>query len=464
MPCQQLLWAALLWRSHDLGKNRVCFVPAPRVNGRDDAFLAIRRSPVAKKELVFFWVAAGVPILHSSPSSTCSLLHLPPHASHTSTHSATSSVLLILACHSAVQFLRQSSGTALFIALHCKMSATSRSLPLRRLSMPAPALCRSSRRAFSTTLQRDATWGFIGLGNMGYPMAKNLRAKIPASDTLIIRDVNKDVMQRFVEETKTAGSVEIADNPREVAEKAETIITSLPEPKHVKDVFHSILKDGDLPPLEQERLFIDTSTIDPGSSREIANAVHSTKQGRFVDAPMSGGVVGAKAGTLSFMFGASSQTGSLVERVKKVLLLMGKNAWHLGEQGAGVSGKLANNYLLAINNIATAEALNLGIRWGLDPKVLAEMINSSTGRCWPSEVNNPVPGVVETAPASRGYEGGFGISLMKKDLKLAIAAAQESGTPLELAATAQKLYDAVEDAYRGKDFSVVYKYLQEQSR
>lgn len=179
---------------------------------------------------------------------------------------------------------------------------------------------------------------------------------------------------------------------------------------------------------------------------------------------MSGGVVGAKAGTLSFMFGASSQTGSLVERVKKVLLLMGKNAWHLGEQGAGVSGKLANNYLLAINNIATAEALNLGIRWGLDPKVLAEMINSSTGRCWPSEVNNPVPGVVETAPASRGYEGGFGISLMKKDLKLAIAAAQESGTPLELAATAQKLYDAVEDAYRGKDFSVVYKYLQEQSR
>jgi 3-hydroxyisobutyrate dehydrogenase-like beta-hydroxyacid dehydrogenase len=179
---------------------------------------------------------------------------------------------------------------------------------------------------------------------------------------------------------------------------------------------------------------------------------------------MSGGVVGAKAGTLSFMFGASSKTGSLVERVSKVLLLMGKNAWHLGEQGSGVSGKLANNYILAINNIATAEAMNLGIRWGLDPKVLASMINSSTGRCWPSEVNNPVPGVVETAPASRGYEGGFGVSLMKKDLKLAIAAAEESGTPLELAATAQGLYEAVEEAYRGKDFSVVYQHLQDQSR
>ncbi|KAL1969144.1 hypothetical protein VTN77DRAFT_398 [Rasamsonia byssochlamydoides] len=357
------------------------------------------------------------------------------------------------------------------------MSATSRSLPLRRLVssrlMSAPASCQYSRRAFSTTLQRGATWGFIGLGHMGYPMAKNLRSKIPASDTLIIRDVNKDVMQKFVEETKGAASdssagntlkVEIADSAREVAEKADTIITSLPEPKHVKDVFHDILKHGELPPLQQERLFIDTSTIDPGSSREVANAVHSTNQGHFVDAPMSGGVVGAQAGTLSFMFGASSKTSPLIERVKSVLLLMGKNAWHLGEQGAGVSGKLANNYILAINNIATAEAMNLGIRWGLDPKVLASMINSSTGRCWPSEVNNPVPGVVETAPSSRDYEGGFGISLMKKDLKLAIAAAQESGTPLELAATAQKVYDAVEDTYRGKDFSVVYKYLQDQSR
>jgi 3-hydroxyisobutyrate dehydrogenase len=232
----------------------------------------------------------------------------------------------------------------------------------------------------------------------------------------------------------------------------------------VKQVFHSILKPGDLPQLERDRLFIDTSTIDPASSKEVANAVQAPNQGRFVDAPMSGGVVGAEAGTLSFMFGASSKTGALVERVKEVLSLMGKNIWHLGQQGSGVSGKLANNYILAINNIAVAEAMNLGIRWGLDPKVLANMINSSTGRCWPSEVNNPVPGVVESAPASRDYKGGFGISLMRKDLKLAIAAAQESGTPLELAATARGLYDAVEDQYGGKDFSVIYKYLQDISR
>lgn len=216
--------------------------------------------------------------------------------------------------------------------------------------------------------------------------------------------------------------------------------------------------------MEQERLFIDTSTIDPASSREVANAVHSTLSGRFVDAPMSGGVVGAKAGTLTFMFGASSQTGQLVERVKSVLHLMGKNAWHMGDQGCGVSAKLANNYILAINNIATAEAMNLGIKWGLNPKVLQEMVNVSTGRCWPMEINNPVPGVVEASPASRDYEGGFGVSLMKKDLRLAMAAAEESGTPLALAGTAREVYDAVESNYRGKDFSVVYKWLLEKSQ
>ncbi|KAJ5811329.1 hypothetical protein N7474_007630 [Penicillium riverlandense] len=305
----------------------------------------------------------------------------------------------------------------------------------------------SSTRSFATTLRRDATWGFIGLGQMGYNMAKNLRAKIPASDTLIVRDVNDETAARFAAEAEEAaggsgeGKVEIADNAREVAEKSTVMITSLPESQHVIDVFHSILKHGDLPPLEAERLFIDTSTIDPVTSKDIANAIHTTQQGRFVDAP----------------------TGQLIERVRGVLALMGKKAWHLGDPGSGVSGKLANNYILAINNIATAEAMNLGVRWGLDPKSLAEMINSSTGRCWPSEVNNPVPGVVDTAPASRGYEGGFGVSLMHKDLRLALVAAEKSGTPLTLGDQARDVYKAVEEAHRGKDFSVVYKWLQDKS-
>ena len=151
----------------------------------------------------------------------------------------------------------------------------------------------------------------------------------------------------------------------------------------------------------------------------------------------------------------------LVERIEPILLRMGKRVLHCGPHGTGLSAKLANNYLLAINNIATAEAMNLGIRWGLDPKTLAGVINVSTGKCWPSEVNNPVPGVVETAPASREYSGGFGISLMRKDLKLAIVAANEAGARLELADKAREVYETaeVQDRCKGKDFSVVYRYL-----
>jgi 3-hydroxyisobutyrate dehydrogenase-like beta-hydroxyacid dehydrogenase len=171
---------------------------------------------------------------------------------------------------------------------------------------------------------------------------------------------------------------------------------------------------------------------------------------------MSGGVVGARAGSLTFMMGCEM---GMVAEVEKILQLMGKKVWHLGAQGAGLSGKLANNYALAINNIGAAEAMNLGLKWGLDPKNLGNLINSSTGRSWPSEINNPVPGVVEAAPASRNYEGGFSISLMKKDLKLAIRAAQEAGARLELATKADEVYEKVESDYEGKDFSVVYQWL-----
>ncbi|KAI9821743.1 MAG: hypothetical protein M1827_002324 [Pycnora praestabilis] len=286
-------------------------------------------------------------------------------------------------------------------------------------------------------------------------MARNLRAKIPESDTLFIQDINTSATQKFVDEA--GKGVEIAGCPREVAEKAETIVTVLPEPSHVMNVYHRMLA-SELPAASQERLFIDCSTIDPKTSREVANAVHCTKAGRFVDAPMSGGVVGATKGTLTFMLGASN---SVVERVKPVLLCMGGRVMHLGAQGAGLSGKLANNYLLALNNLATAEAMNMGIKWGLDPKTLGDMINASTGKCWPSEVNNPVPGVVESSPASRGYSGGFGVSLMRKDLNLAIAAAKESGVRLQLSDKAKELYEAAErdESCKGKDFSVVYRYM-----
>ncbi|KAH7412697.1 3-hydroxyisobutyrate dehydrogenase-like protein [Cadophora sp. MPI-SDFR-AT-0126] len=319
------------------------------------------------------------------------------------------------------------------------------------------------RRSFSVSNGRQAQYGFIGLGQMGYNMARNLQAKLPSTDTIRVYDINAESVDRFANDTKalsTGASVQVAATAREAAEDSETTITVLPEPTHVNNVFGQILK----PPLSEsvvsnpDRLFIDCSTIDPSSSREVANAVHATQQGRFVDAPMSGGVVGATAGTLTFMLGAQD---SLLSRVEPILLMMGKKVIHCGPQGAGLSGKLANNYLLAINNIATAEAMNLGIKWGLDPKVLANLINVSTGKCWPSEINNPVKGVLDSAPSSRDYKGGFGIGLMRKDLNLAIIAAAEAGAKLELAERAKEVYESAEqqEDCKGRDFSVVYRYI-----
>jgi 3-hydroxyisobutyrate dehydrogenase len=211
-------------------------------------------------------------------------------------------------------------------------------------------------------------------------------------------------------------------------------------------------------PINTQRLFIDCSTIDVRSSAEVAEATHCSGQGKFIDAPMSGGVVGAAAGQLTFMMGAPTE---LVDRATEILSLMGKRVVHLGPQTSGLKGKLANNYLLALNNIATAEAMNMGVKWGLDPQALADMINTATGKCWPSEVNNPHPGVVPGAPASKDYEGGFGTALMLKDLKLAMQAASEYKIRPVLGQLASDVYRAVEDKpeLKGKDFSVVYKHI-----
>ncbi|KAF2873368.1 NAD binding domain of 6-phosphogluconate dehydrogenase-domain-containing protein [Massariosphaeria phaeospora] len=330
--------------------------------------------------------------------------------------------------------------------------------PLRR-AIGLAAVYHGSQRCFSSSRYRQVTWGFIGLGQMGFPMAKNLRAKLPTEDVLFVQDVNTAATKKFLEEHSQG--VCVAQNVREVAEKSDTVITVLPEPHHVAGVYDQMLgtkafsKDGSF---TKDRLFIDCSTIDPMTSASVAKVAHSSGQGKFIDAPMSGGVVGARAGTLTFMIGAAPD---LVDRTTKVLSMMGKRVLHLGDQSAGLKGKLANNYLLALNNIATAEAMNMGIQWGLDPKALANMINISTGKCWPSEVNNPVPGVIEGSPASRGYEGGFGISLMRKDLGLAIKAAKDANVKLVLGEHAKALYDEAEQAEncKGRDFSVVYRHL-----
>ncbi|KAL2760126.1 hypothetical protein ACRALDRAFT_2038838 [Sodiomyces alcalophilus JCM 7366] len=318
-----------------------------------------------------------------------------------------------------------------------------------------------SRRGFATSPRCLDKYGFIGLGQMGYQMARNLQSKLPPTDSISIYDINKDAMQQLKAEMEGAqaggAKVSLAESAPEASSEADTIITVLPEPHHVKSVYETILSSLANKP-NKDRLFIDCSTIDPQTSRAVASSVTAASQGAFVDAPMSGGVVGATAGTLTFMLGASA---SLLPRAEPTLLRMGRRVLHCGDQGAGLAAKLANNYLLALNNLATAEAMNLGVRCGLDPTVLANVLNVSTGRCWPSEVNNPVPGVVEGAPAGRDYAGGFGIALMKKDLGLAVVAAREAGAKLELADRASEVYAnaAADERCKGRDFSVVYRYM-----
>lgn len=178
----------------------------------------------------------------------------------------------------------------------------------------------------------------------------------------------------------------------------------------------------------------------------------------MVDAPVSGGVGGAEAGTLTFMVGG---TPGDFEAVKPLLQAMGKNIVLCGGAGTGQIAKLCNNLVLGISMNAVSEAMNLGVRLGADPKVLAAIINTSSGRCWSSEIYNPVPGVLPNVPASRGYTGGFGSPLMAKDLGLALDAAKSVGASLPTGSAAFAVYQLMmANGYGGKDFSAVYQFLQ----
>ncbi|TGZ82356.1 hypothetical protein EX30DRAFT_354541 [Ascodesmis nigricans] len=290
---------------------------------------------------------------------------------------------------------------------------------------------------------------------MGYPMARNLRSKLPAEDSFTVYDVNAAATEEFRNELK-GFEVEVAKDVKAVVEKSDTIITMLPEPVHVSSLFKSLVAS---PPSSNgtKKLFIDSSTIDVETSLSTNTLVSSCAElnATFVDAPVSGGVVGASAGTLAFLLGSPQER---VEEVSKILSLMGSRILHCGPPGAGLAAKLANNYLLAISNIGVAEAMNLGIKLGLDRQVLKNVINVSSGRCWSSEVNNPVDNEI------KGFEGGFGVALMKKDLVLARAAAKQAGVKLELDEKAEQVYQDALGKEGNKDFSVVYKVLKESSK
>ncbi|MDB6085263.1 MAG: 3-hydroxyisobutyrate dehydrogenase [Gammaproteobacteria bacterium] len=288
---------------------------------------------------------------------------------------------------------------------------------------------------------------FVGLGNMGGPMARNL---LKAGHALAVFDV----VQSNVEALTAAGAA-AAGSARLAAAHAELVITMLPSSPHVKSVY--LGEQGVLAGVASGVPLIDSSTIDPHSARDVAAAAHA-RGNPMADAPVSGGTGGADAGTLTFMVGAEPP---LFERIRPVLAHMGKNIVHCGGAGTGQVAKICNNLLLGISMIGVAEAMSLGVSLGIDPKVLAGIINTSSGRCWSSDTYNPYPGVMQNVPAARGYTGGFGTDLMLKDLGLATDAAKQARQPAAMGALAHQLYQLWSSQGGGaKDFSSIIDLLR----
>lgn len=293
---------------------------------------------------------------------------------------------------------------------------------------------------------------FIGLGNMGGPMAMNLQK---AGHTLSAFDLSKDACAKFA-----ADGLPIAASAAATLDGAEIVVSMLPASAHVEGLYlGSDGQPGILEKIAPGTLVIDSSTIAAATSRKVAEA--AAKKGvAVIDAPVSGGTGGAIAGTLTFMVGGSEAD---LERARPVLEKMGANIFHAGAAGAGQTAKICNNMLLGILMIGTSEAIALGVANGLDPKVLSEIMRRSSGGNWALEKYNPLPGVMETAPASKKYAGGFGTDLMLKDLGLAQenAAAVRASTPL--GGLARNLYAAHSLAGNGAlDFSSVIKMVQKQ--
>ena len=291
---------------------------------------------------------------------------------------------------------------------------------------------------------------FIGLGNMGGPMALNLQK---AGHTVRAFDLSASACEKFAAE-----GLQIAQDAAAAVQGADAVISMLPASQHVEALY---LGKGDAPGLltfiAKGALLIDSSTIAAATSQKLAQAAQAAGID-CIDAPVSGGTGGAIAGTLTFIVGGSS---AALERARPLLEAMGANIFHAGDAGAGQTAKICNNMLLGILMAGTSEAIALGEANGLDPKVLSEIMRRSSGGNWALEKYNPFPGVQENVPSSKGYAGGFGTDLMLKDLGLAQenATAVKASTPL--GGLARSLYAAHSLSGRGAlDFSSIIQMLQ----
>jgi 3-hydroxyisobutyrate dehydrogenase len=289
---------------------------------------------------------------------------------------------------------------------------------------------------------------FIGLGNMGGPMAINL---VKAGHDVTVFDLSEQACSQLRE----AGAG-VAASAAEAARGVDYVLSMLPAGKHVAGVY--LGEDGLLAQLNGDTTVLDCSTIDAASARQVGETAAAMGIG-FMDSPVSGGVAAAAAGTLAFMCGGSAET---FRKAELILGDMGKNIFHAGPAGAGQVAKGCNNMLLAIHMIGTCEALEMGARNGLDPKVLSQIMLASSGRNWSLEVYNPYPGVMENAPASNDYKPGFMVDLMAKDLGLAMEIAKQCDFDNPMGQLARELYAQHQEAGNGqRDFSSILQKLQD---
>jgi 3-hydroxyisobutyrate dehydrogenase len=303
-----------------------------------------------------------------------------------------------------------------------------------------------------------ATVGFIGLGNMGAPMAANL---VKAGHSVTGYDLNPAALEALA---KAGGKV--AKTAADAVAGASVVITMLPAGEHVREVYLNqgglidVVKGTDVVKATGP-LLIDCSTIDVDSARTVT-ASAETAGLAMLDAPVSGGTAGAQNGTLTFMVGGTDEAFT---RGKSVLEAMGKNIFHAGGPGAGQAVKICNNMMLAINMVGVSEGFLLARKLGLDWDKLHQICATATANSWALSNYCPAPGPVPAAPSNRDYAPGFAAALMVKDVKLSQAAAEAAGSPTPLAAMALGFYQQVVDAGDGgKDFSVVFRWLEQQKR
>ena len=296
-----------------------------------------------------------------------------------------------------------------------------------------------------------AAIAFLGLGNMGGPMAKNLLA---AGHDLIVFDLVEAACAALAAE-----GASVAASAAEAAEGADVIISMLPAGKHVAGTF--LGDDGLLAKVSKETLILDASTIDAATAKEVGEAAAATGID-FMDTPVSGGVAAAAAGTLAFMCGGTAEA---FERARLILEGMGspEKIFHAGPAGAGQVAKAANNMLLAVHMIGTCEALAMGEANGLDPAVLSDIMKASSGNNWSLQVYNPWPDVMEGVPSSNGYQPGFMVDLMLKDLGLACEVADSCGLNNQMGKQAMAAYSAHQSDGNGpRDFSSILEWVKSQ--